>query len=178
MTRRIEKNPDNVHRDILEIAQIELEGYPYDLRQRRKATDLYASKGLCDGIAQEHLMKAFPDDKEVLDSFFRTGDNEGFHNGIYWSKKFMLVAVYNFLYKLCPHLNPDEFDVVISVDEDNKPELEIKYYDYGTNDWEELTSIIEYQKEGTPLNPMEADEPEQLELALKPNLKIIEKDED
>jgi len=65
----------------------------------------------------------------------------------------MLIAVYNFLYKLCPHLQPDELDIVISVDENNKPELEIRYFDYGTNEWEELTSLIEYQpsEEGTSL---------------------------
>ena len=108
-----EKNPDNVHPDILEIAQIKLEGYPFMLRQRRKADDIWASKGLSEGIVEEHLRKAFPEDEKVLDSYLNTND-DSFHSGAYWSKKFMLIGVYNFLYKLCPHLNENELDVVIS----------------------------------------------------------------
>ena len=58
----------------------------------------------------------------------------------------MLIAIYRFLNKLCPHLNQDELDVVISVDKEGKPEIEVKYFDYASNDWEELTSIVEYQR--------------------------------
>jgi hypothetical protein len=140
-----EKNVENVHPDILEIAQIKLEGYPFMLRQRRKADDIWASKGLSEGIVESHFRQAFPEDIDVLKTYLNTND-DSFHSGAYWSKKFMLIGVYNFLYKLCPHLNENELDVVISVDKEGKPELEIKYFDYGSNDWEDLTSIIEYQK--------------------------------
>jgi hypothetical protein len=145
MSKEYEKNVDNVHPDILEIAQIKLEGYPFMLRQRRKADDIWASKGLSEGIVESHFRQAFPEDIDVLKTYLNTND-DSFHSGAYWSKKFMLIGVYNFLYKLCPHLNENELDVVISVDKEGKPELEIKYFDYGSNDWEDLTSIIEYQK--------------------------------
>ena len=153
MTKKLEGNIDNIHPDILEVAQMKLEDYPFMLRQRRKADDIWAGKGLFDGITEEHFRKAFPKDIKILETYFNVND-ESFHSGAYWSKKFMLVGIYNFLYKLCPHLNKDELDVVISVDKEGQPELEIKYFDYGSEDWEDLTSIIEYQKEGTPLNPL------------------------
>ena len=167
MNKKLEKNIDNIHPDILEVAEIELENYPFNLRQRKKATDLYVSKGLADGIAQEHLMKAFPDDKEVLDSFFRTGDTDGFHNGIYWSKKFMLVAFYNVLYKWFPHFEPNELDVVIAVDKNGNPELEIKYFDYSLQEWTPIENIIEVVEPnpdddgGEEINPDDIPEPEE-----------------
>ena len=86
----------------------------------------------------------------------------------------MLIAIYNFLQKLCPHLKQEELDVVISVDKEGKPEIEVKYFDYYTNDWEELTDIVEYEK-----HPIEDDG--QLEIPFneeeetKPVLKIVAK---
>ena len=168
-----EKNVENVHPDILEIAQIKLEGYPFMLRQRRKATDIWASKGLSEGIVEEHFRKAFPEDIAVLETYLRTND-DSFHSGAYWSKKFMLIAIYNFLQKLCPHLKQEELDVFISVDKEGKPQIEVKYFDYYTNDWEELTDIVEYEK-----HPIEDDG--QLEIPFneeeetKPVLKIVAK---
>ena len=143
--KKLEGNIENVHPDILEVAQIKLEGYPFMLRQRRKANDIWASKGLSEGIVEEHFRKAFPEDIPVLETYLRTND-DSFHSGAYWSKKFMLIAIYRFLNKLCPHLKEDELDVVISVDKEGKPEIEVKYFDYASNDWEELTSIVEYQR--------------------------------
>lgn len=134
MTKELEKNPDNVHKDILEVHQIKLEDKPYMLRQRRKADDIYASKKLFDGITEEHFRKAFPGDVKVLDTYFKDSDNS-FFSGTYWSKVFMLDAMYNFLYELCPTMRPEELDIVISVDDNNKPQLEVKYYDYEENDW-------------------------------------------
>ena len=93
----------------------------------------------------EHFRKVFPEATQILETYLRTND-DSFHSGAYWSKKFMLIAIYRFLNKLCPHLKQDELDVVISVDKEGKPEIEVKYFDYASNDWEELTSIVEYQR--------------------------------
>jgi len=173
MTKKYEKNIENVHPDILEIAQMELEGYPFMLRQRRKANDKWVGKGLFDGITEEHFRKAFPDDVDVLETYFKAND-DSFNSGAYWSKKFMLIAIYRFLYKLCPHLNQDELDVVISVDKEGNPEIEVKYYDYAAEDWEELTSIVEYQRYPVEDNnqmdiPFDEDEK-------TPQLRIVAKD--
>ena len=37
--KKLEGNIENVHPDILEVAQNKLEGYPFMLRQRRKANE-------------------------------------------------------------------------------------------------------------------------------------------
>ena len=40
MTKKLEGNIENIHPDVLEVAQMKLEDYPFMLRQRRKADDI------------------------------------------------------------------------------------------------------------------------------------------
>ena len=93
MNKKLENNIDNIHPDLLEVHQIELEDKPYMLRQRRKADDIHASKKLFDGIVEDQFKKAFPDDIKILDTYFKANDNS-FFSGTYWSKLFMLEAIY------------------------------------------------------------------------------------
>ena len=138
--KKLESNLDNIHPDILEVHQLKLTDRPYDYRQRRKQDDVYAGKGTFDGITEEHFRKAFKEDEKVLETYFNSDD---FHSGAYWGKLFMLDGVYNLIHKLVPQLNKNELDVVISVDSNGKPELEVKYWDYEFQEWTDINNIIE-----------------------------------
>ena len=167
MNKELEKNPNNVHKDILEVHQIELDDKPYMLRQRRKADDIHASKKLFDGIVEDQLRKAFPDDIKILDTYFKANDNS-FFSGTYWSKLFMLEAIYQFLYKLMPDLEKNEIDVVISVDDYNQPQIEVKYFSYEKSDWVDFNYTI-------LLDEYDVDEEQ---VSNRPNLKLVDKESD
>jgi len=80
----------------------------------------------------------------------------------------MLEAIYQFLYKLMPDLEKNEIDVVISVDDYNKPQIEVKYFSYEKRDWIDFNYTI-------LLDEYDADEEQ---VSNQPNLKLVDKEED
>jgi len=122
-----------MHKDIKEVHQTELDDELYNLRERHTEDDTIVGLKTMEGLTIHQFLSAFPsrfeDEHAVI---FRSAN---FFTGAYYSKIFMLAGIYNF-FRDNFNIPQENLDVVIAVDENYEPKLEIKHWD--NQEWIQL----------------------------------------